>query len=332
MMQSLIEGFAQQLAKGLDIGGQVADATPRQPIHQVVVAGLGGSGIGGDLLSAWVSAEAKVPVIVIKGYQVPAFVNANTLFIASSFSGNTEETLSTLSQALELGAQIACVSSGGKVLEIAQQRSLFYIQIPQEAACPRAFVGYSVVSLLYTLSAHGLISKAFETQVQAAVTLIKENVITIRQTAQQLAKACHKKLPYIYADDQFAPVILRLQQQINENAKQLCHTHVFPEMNHNELVGWEQPKVHYAPIVVLYVRSELENPRVRARMDICEPIIKEKAADFQVITPKGATLLIQSIYLIHLFDWLSFELAELNAVDPFPVKVINFLKDELAKQ
>ncbi|MEM9980947.1 MAG: bifunctional phosphoglucose/phosphomannose isomerase [Bacteroidota bacterium] len=331
MMYQLIEGFGTQLKQALLIGKKQTVTPPRHEIRNVVIAGLGGSGIGGSLVAEWTTGWLSVPVQVIKSYDIPNYVDQHTLFIASSFSGGTEETLAALEKALPTGAKVACITSGGTLMSLAQETPFDAVQIPNEAPCPRAFLGYSFVQLMYLLKHYQLLDDTFETALEAGIEQITTHREKIQQEAQTVAKAYHGRLPIIYADSHFSAVIMRLQQQINENAKQLCHTHVFPEMNHNELVGWQQEKNHYQNVVVTMLRSSLDTKRVKIRMDICEPIFKEKAAQFLQVVPQGTTLIEQSLYLIHLFDWLSFYLAELNQVDPFPVSIIGHLKSELAK-
>lgn len=331
MMQKLIEGFGTQVQKAIQIGQAQALQMPSVELRNVVVAGLGGSGIGATLVSSLLADTLKLPFYITKSYDIPAFVNEHTLFIASSFSGGTEETLSALDSALQRGAHINCISSGGRILDIARQKGLNAVQIPNEAPCPRAFLGYSFVQILYVLHHHGLIDKSFEQQLQASVKRLDESLPEIQQEAKALAALFQGKIPIIYADHKWEAVIVRLQQQINENAKQLCHVNVFPEMNHNELVGWQLPESYYAQTAVLMLRSNYDHPRVSLRMDICKPIFEAKTRALRVLSPQGSSFLEQSLYLIHLFDWTSLYLAELNGVDAFPVDIIFHLKDELAK-
>lgn len=330
-MQSLIEGFRNQLQKAQEIGKGLTFTAPTTPIQNVVIAGLGGSGIGGNLVEAFMASGLKVPVTVSKTYTIPNFVSENTLFIACSFSGNTEETLQALEQVKAKGAKVFCVTSGGKLLEIAQNSGYDYAQIPNEAACPRAFLGYSLTQLLYAFKGYGLSDTEFEAAYEETLQLYDAEMADIQAKAKSLADDFYNHLPVVYSDTHFAGVITRFQQQVNENSKQLCHTHVFPEMNHNELVGWESGDAIRNKSVVLLVRSGLDHERVKIRMDICKTIFEEKAAKVVELEAKGSNLITQSYYLIHLLDWVSFYLAEKNGVDPFQVNIIMHLKGELAK-
>jgi len=331
MMQSLIEGFPLQLQKALDLGAKTSLKKIDKPIQNIVVAGLGGSGIGGNLVLSLIQEELKLPWIVVKGYEIPQFVNENTLFVASSFSGNTEETLTTFAQAENKGAEILCLTSGGKVLATAQEKGYNFLQMPQEAPSPRAFMGYSVGMLLQGLTHLGFISTAITEKLKKTATWLAANQKTIAEKAEELSNTLVNKLPIIYAEERLLPAITRLQQQINENSKQLCHTHILPEMNHNELVGWEGDKDDYQNTVVWMVRHSKEYQRTALRIEICKNIIQNKTPNFVEVTPQGEDWFTEIFYLIHLFDWVSLHLAEKNKVDPFPVEIINYLKEELGK-
>lgn len=331
MMQSLIEGFRSQLQKAQEIGKSLTFTAPDQPIQNVVIAGLGGSGIGGTLVETLMASGLKVPVTVSKTYTIPNFVGPHTLFIACSFSGNTEETLQALEMVVERNAKVFCITSGGKLLEKAKSTGYDFAQIPNEAPCPRAFLGYSLTQLLYAFKGYGLSDTEFESAYAETLQLLKDDAADIQTKAKDLAQDFHNHLPVVYSDTHFGGVITRFQQQINENSKQLCHAHVFPEMNHNELVGWESGDTVRSKAAVLMIRSGLDHERVKIRMDICKTIFAEKAAKLIELEPKGASLITQSFYLIHLLDWVSFYLAEKNGVDPFQVNIIMHLKDELAK-
>jgi glucose/mannose-6-phosphate isomerase len=329
-MQKLIEGFPSQIRKAVEIGKKIRTTAHNEEIQNVFVAGLGGSGIGGNLVESIVSPAMQVPLIVGKNYEIPKFIGKNTLFIASSFSGGTEETLISLSQVKD--AKIACISSGGKLIEIAQAKGYDYVQIPNEAPCPRAFLGYSFVQILFLLKHYGLLQYDFEADLLASVDLLERKQSEIQAEAQKIATLCYGKIPFIYSDTRLQAVITRFQQQINENAKQLCHTHIFPEMNHNELVGWQLGKTYYQNTAVLLVKTTYDHPRTRLRMDICEPIFQEKTSALQIIQAQGTSFIEQALYLINVFDWASLFLAEKNGVDAFPVDIITHLKNELAKE
>ncbi|GAB4126125.1 MAG: bifunctional phosphoglucose/phosphomannose isomerase [Raineya sp.] len=328
-MQALIESFPQQLQKAIEIGRAQRVSPPQYPIHNVVIAGLGGSGIGGSLVESMVLPHLRVPISVCKNYDIPAFVGKNTLFIASSFSGSTEETLIALSQVKE--AKVACISSGGKLIEIAKEKGYDFVQIPNEAPCPRAFLGYSFVQILFLLKNYGLLQDDFEVCLEESVISLQEKKPLIHLEAKRLADIFYQDFPIIYADTRLGAAITRLQQQINENAKQLCHINIMPEMNHNELVGWGLEANRYKDIAVLLVKTAYDHPRTRLRMEVCQPIFEQKTDKVFSLYAEGESFIEQVLFLIHIFDWASFYLAEKNEVEAFPVEVITHLKNELGK-
>lgn len=331
-MKQLVEGFAQQLRDAMDIGEKATVTFPSSIYNNVVIAGMGGSGIGGDIIQAYVADKLEVPVVVNKGYTVPAFVGLGTLFIASSFSGNTEETISGVRAAMNSDASIGFVTSGGELLRIAQEEGMPHLIIPGESKQPRACLGYSLVEMLYLLHYAGLLDDTFKTELRQSIDLLEEQAGIIKVQASALANNFYNKLPILYVSDALGPVAVRFQHQLNENAKHLCHVNTFPEMNHNEIVGWQHPESIYEQLAVLLIKTAYDHPRVRLRMDLSKKIFESKVQDVLEIEAQGATYLEQALYLIHLFDWVSVYLAELNNVNPNTIDNIDYLKGELSKR
>jgi len=331
MMKDLIQGFGPQLIEALDIAAGAKLSASRAPIHNVVIAGMGGSGIGGTLIKALTGDEVTVPIDVSKSYDVPAYINGNTLFIACSFSGNTEETLAAAEKAKAKGAQIVAITSGGKMGEFASANGYDQITIPGRSNSPRASIGYSFVQIFLILKHFGLVGSNHFDEVRACAALLETESAGIHATAKALTTFFTNKLPIMYGDTKMEAVLVRAQQQIAENSKQLSHVNVFPEMNHNELVGWDHAKIIYANAATLLVRTDYDHPRTSVRMNVCKDIFEKVAGKVMEINAKGKSFLEQSVYVINVLDWTSFYLAEVNGVDPFPVDVINFLKNELAK-
>lgn len=328
MMNQLIERFMDQLAEGLEIGRNASIRPAAANINHIYVAGLGGSGIGADFVASFIQDECRLPFLVRKGYHVPAFVGTNTLAIASSYSGNTEETLISYDQIKAKGARLLCVASGGKIIDKAKADGYDYIQVPSNWPSPRACLGYSVTAQLWTLHHLGYISDRAIQEVESSITLLRNESEDIKTQAKAIAGRLHHKIPIIYIEDRMEPVAVRLRQQINENSKALCWHHVVPEMNHNELVGWREKN---DALAVLYLRNDDDYSRNAVRMDINKQIISQYAGDIIEVYSKGNTMIEKSMYLVHLGDWISWYLAELRGVDALEVKVIDFLKGELAK-
>ena len=330
-MKPLIEGFPAQLREALQIASEVKLAQPVHSIHHVLVAGMGGSGIGGSLIKTLAASELAVPLDVSKSYDIPAYIGENSLFIACSFSGNTEETLSAIESAAAKGAHIICITSGGKLRDFAAQHNLDVILIPGHSNSPRASIGYGLVQLYRILSIFGILPSDFSAEIREAADLLEAETAGIRKISLDLTAACRNQFPVLYGDSWLEAVLVRTQQQIAENSKQLSHVNVFPEMNHNELVGWKFPEFLFSNTTTILLRTSFDHPRSSARMDICLDIFRKTCGKVLEVEALGKTRFSQAIYLIHLLDWLSFDLAEANQVDPFPVDVINYLKNELAK-
>lgn len=329
MMDQLIERFAEQLREAVEIGKNAKIRRPQYEINKVYVAGLGGSGIGGDFAAEFVNNKCKVPVLTGKGYDVPAYVDKNTLVVTSSYSGNTEETLSAFDQLMKTGAKVVVLSSGGRLIELAKEHQLDFIQVPGDWPSPRACLGYSMVQQMFILHYCGLIDDSFISDLIAAADLVDREDADVRTRARQIAGILNEKTPVIYIADSMEAVAIRLRQQINENSKMLCWHHVIPEMNHNELVGWRDQR---KDVAVLMLRNRTDHPRVQMRMDINKEIITEYTDTMIEVYSKGSSFIQRAIYLVYLGDWISFYLADLRNMDSIEVKVIDFLKSELAKQ
>ncbi len=330
-MKTLVEQFNAQMRDAIRIGQSTNLSVAKCDYRNIVIAGMGGSGIGGSVVSSILFDRLAVPVTVVKSYDIPAFVDKNTLFVACSFSGNTEETLAAVAQAQAKGAAIVGIMTGGELQQIAEQHHYPHILFPGESKQPRANMGYSVFLLFYMLEACGLIDHGFEADLQETVALCEQHEMAIRTQAQALALALHERLPVVYADARLESTAVRFQQQVNENSKQLCHVNAFPEMNHNEIVGWEHPQFLLAKTAVLLLRTGYDHPRVRQRMELCRPVFEAQGATVTDVKAEGQSLTAQIFYLTHLLDWTSVYLAEANGADPAPVAVINRLKEELAK-
>jgi glucose/mannose-6-phosphate isomerase len=328
MMDQLIARFMDQLEEANEIGSQALIKPLNNPVHHIYVAGLGGSGIGADFVSAFISTTCKVPFLVKKGYTVPAYVGKDTLAIASSYSGNTEETLIAYDLMKEAGARLICVASGGKIIDRAKTDGNDYVQVPGNWPSPRACLGYSLTVQLWILHHLGFVTDQPIREIKSAVTLLRKESDHIREEARRIAKILHHHIPVIYIEDRMEPVAVRLRQQINENSKALCWHHVVPEMNHNELVGWTEKN---SDLVVLYLRNEDDYARNALRMEINKGIIGKYADSITEVYSKGNSMIERALYLVHLGDWISWELAQLRGVDALEVNVIDYLKGELGK-
>jgi glucose/mannose-6-phosphate isomerase len=326
-MKALVEAFPNHLREALTIGRAAKFNIPSRKFQNIVISGLGGSGIGGKIVSQLVSESCALPILCTNDYVLPSFVNSNTLVIISSYSGDTEETVAAMQQAMEMGAEIACITSGGKIGAIAKEKGFNHIIIPGGNP-PRAMFGYSAVQQFFVLQAYGIIDNSFEKQIESAINLIESDIQSIRAESRSIAEKIVDRIPVLYSEALYEGVAIRWRQQINENSKMLCWHHVFPEMNHNELVGWTGGDNRVA---VLVLRSADDHKRSQVRMEICKKLMGEKCDTIIETWSKGNSRVERALYQIHLGDWLSIDMAELRNEDAVAIPAIIFLKGELSK-
>ena len=325
-MKELVQDFTQQLREAKQIASKAVVAKADN-IHNIVITGLGGSGIGGTIISELIADSCPVPITVNKDYFLPAFVNGHTLLVVCSYSGNTEETLSALQQGIMKKARIACITSGGKVLEMARQHQFSFIEIPGGKP-PRASIGYSFVQLMKVLEVNGFAPSSLWKDLDATIALLDSENKSIKDEAQKIAKTLHNKIAVLYSLGTCEGVAVRIRQQINENSKMLCWHHTFPEMNHNELVGWTTKN---DDLVVISLQTSFDYERTKKRYEVCKPLFEKYSHSVIDLRAKGKSKLEQFFYLINLGDWVSVYLADIKGIDPVEVKIIDHLKGELAK-
>ncbi|MCO5232703.1 MAG: bifunctional phosphoglucose/phosphomannose isomerase [Chitinophagales bacterium] len=326
-MDELIGGFTQQIKRAVAIGDNAKLKKPKAPIRNILLTGLGGSGIGGTIISNILRDDLKVPVVINKSYHIPNFVNENTLVIATSYSGNTEETMSALMQAFQRDAHLICVTSGGLVKEFASIHNIDFIEI-DGGMPPRACFALSFIQLLYIFNQMNLVEDGFKLSLANTIQRLESEEEEIKNYAKKIAEKLFGTIPAIYSDSNYEGVAIRFRQQINENSKMLCWHHVIPEMNHNELVGWRQ---NNNDISVVFLRNNNDYERVQERIEFTKGVIKNYTSRIYEIYSKGDTDIERSLYLIHVCDWISYYLSELNEVDAIEIEVINSLKNKLAE-
>ena len=326
MMNDLIAGFTTHLKEAIEVGKKANFTNTDNSLMNVLICGLGGSGIGGTIISQLVSVNCNLPITVNKNYKIPSFVNQDTLVICCSYSGNTEETLEMYEQAYDKGAEIAIITSGGKFGEIAEKNNHNIIKI-EGGHPPRAAFGISFPQLFFALNQYGLINDSFIVEIEAAINLMDANETAIQNEAMDLAKKLHKTFPIIYTEAPMEGVAVRFRQQIAENSKMLSSHHVIPEMNHNELVGW---RTKNEDLSVVMFRSNEEYYRNTARLNKSKEVAAEYTSNVNEVFAKGTGKIQQSLYLIHLGDWITYDLAVLKDIDSVEVDVITGLKNMLA--
>lgn len=327
-MKNLIASLNNQITEAIKIGENADFNAPNKQINNILLCGLGGSGIGGAIISQLLKKELNVPFVCVNDYDAPAFVSENTLLIASSYSGNTEETINAVKEGMQKGAEICVITSGGTLGEMAKANNWNHAVVPGGEQ-PRAMLAYSLIQQVYLLKKYGLTSDKHVNNLQNVVDLIDSNEQSIKTEAETLAKKLHGSIPVIYADSSFGGLATRVKQQINENAKELCWDHVLPEMTHNELVGWAGGNSNIAPV---YLATDYDHERTTYRWGISKEIIAKYTDNINEIKAKGDSQIAQIFYLIHLTDWLSWFMSDLKKVDATEVDVIIHLKSEMGKK
>ena len=326
-MKTLVADFSKQLTEAIGIGNKAQLTASQHKISNVLICGLGGSGIGGSIVSELVIDNCSVPVNVTKGYFIPAYVNENTLVIISSYSGNTEETLNCMELSIVKNAKVTAICSGGKVLDASKAKGFDCIVVPGGMP-PRSCLGYSLTQLFFVLGFHKLISNNYRAELEAAVKLIDSEEAAIIAEAKSIAEKLKGKIPVIYATTYNEGIAIRFRQQLNENSKILCWHHIIPEMNHNELVGWTEKNDNLSVLIFL---DRDEYSRNLARVEINKEVIKKYTSSITEIYSKGNSRIEKAIYFIHLGDWVSVLLGELRGADLMEVNVINHLKSKLSE-
>ena len=307
---------------------------PQEQINNVVVAGMGGSALAASIIRSW--PQLNVPFQVVRDYDIPSFVNKNTLFIASSYSGNTEETLFALNQAVKKGSMIAVITAGGELAKIAAEKEYPLYKIP-EGIQPRMAVMYNLAALTQLLSTVKLIedSKLAELQsagkwVESQMEQWRPDVPTTNNQAKQIAQELAGKSVVVYSGPLLSPAGYKWKININENAKQVAWCNQFPEFNHNEFLGWTEQPVQ-KPYAVIDLRSNQENSRIQKRFEVTERLLSGRRPAPIIVQAEGDTILEQLLWTIGLGDFVSVYLAILNGLNPTPVDLIEKFKDLLTQ-
>jgi len=334
-MYRLTCGFPAQCSRALEIA-RAAEIPPlSRKVTAVVLTGLGGSAAGGDFTRALFEAQGSVPFSVNRDYHLASFVGPETLVFATSYSGNTEETLSAYADARKRGAQIVAVTTGGKLAELAKADGVPAIAVPGGQP-PRTALGYLLIPVVYAAEKLGLLPAQ---DYSAAFGLIEKCVSEWgietpfeSNPTKRLAEAMSGKLGVLYGLGSWQGVVAgRWKGQINENAKSMVFANLFPELNHNEILGWVQAgKQGVAKWVAVILEDGSESPKMKARARVTADLIKG-VADVHTVQARGEALLAKMLSLTLFGDFVSLYLAALAGVDPENIDSIDVLKAELAK-
>lgn len=325
----VVEKQWQQLQHAFDV------PTPKfSDVRNIVLAGMGGSGWPAVYMQVW--GAPSVPFEIVRDYNLPAYVGPNTLFISSSYSGNTEETLSALTEAEERGAQVAVVTAGGKLAERAKAANHPLYLIPGGIQ-PRMSSFFFLVAMTQLLEPLGLLPEGKLDELHAASDWLKDQlaswkpeVPTDTNPAKKLTLELIGKSIVVYSGPKLFPAANKFKICLNENAKNVAWVNQYPEFNHNEFIGWSSHPTE-KPYAVVEIRSNLEHPRVQKRFEVSERLLSGKRPAPEVITPVGETHLQQLLWTSNFCDFVSLYTAICNGLDPTPVGLVEKLKVELDK-
>jgi glucose/mannose-6-phosphate isomerase len=327
-----------------ELGKQIRDAwkiavDSRLPpafadVRNITVTGMGGSAIGGDLAAALLADELKVPMSVHRDYGLPAYVGRDSLVIASSYSGNTEETLSAFEEARKRGAKVLALTTGGTLATQARASNYPVVTFSYKAR-PRATLGYSLGLVLGSLTRLGLVrdlSSDLESAV-ADLARLEERVHEGARTndAKKLAIELYGRIVFAYGAGVMGVMARRVKGQWNENAKNWSAYDVMSELNHNAVVGFPNPQIARDAISVLMLRSDRDNPRHKIRFDVTRELLDRASIQHKSLQFTGSNMLSEVLQMTLFTDYVTFYVALLNGADPSPNTSIDYLKERLAK-
>jgi glucose/mannose-6-phosphate isomerase len=336
-MRSLLESFPDQVRVAADKARNLSLPSVRNA-RNLVITGLGGSAIGGDVARSVLGESLPIPLIVNRDYRLPSFVASDSIVIACSYSGNTEETLSAYQDARRAHASIICITSGGRLAEVAKADGFLVITIPAGLP-PRAAFGHLCFAVLSSIQALGLVadmSDSFDETCRLVASLLDRYSPAgpeVENLAKRIARSLHGKIVAVYGSNGILDsAAARWRGQIEENAKNLAFHHVLPEMNHNELVGWLNPEQGLLDVGVVFLRDKGDHPQVQHRFDLTREVIEERAGVVHEVWSEGESLLARVFSVVYLGDFVSLYLAYLNNVDPTPVETIETFKKRLSER
>jgi glucose/mannose-6-phosphate isomerase len=333
-MLGRIKDLPKQVRDAWAIAGKATIAPAYSDVRNITVAGMGGSAIGGDLAAALLADELKVPMSVHRDYGLPAYVGRDSLVIVSSYSGNTEETLSSFEEARKRGAKVLALTTGGKIAELARASNYPVVTFSYKAQ-PRAALGYSLGLVLGVLTKLGF-ARDLSDDIEAALSdlaKLEERVHEGARTndAKKLALELQGRIPFAYGAGVMGVMARRVKGQWNENAKNWSAFDVMSELNHNAVVGFEHPPIAKEALTVLLLRSDRDNPRHKLRFEVTRELLDRARIPHKTLQFAGRNMLSEVLQMVLFTDYVSFYIALLNGADPSPVKSIDYLKDRLAK-
>ena len=309
------------------------------PYRNIVCTGLGGSAIASDILRSYLWYEVGLPLFVNRNYRLPGFVDSRTLVIVSSYSGDTEETICAYRDARKRKAKVIAATTGGALKRLAENDGVPVILIPEgmQPRCATAYLFFPVLILLRKLgivkNISGDIAETIKVLDGLRLNKIGPGCPEKKNIAKQIARLLYKKYPVIYASqDHMDCVVSRWRGELSENAKTLSSGGFLPEINHNEIVGWQNPREVLKNFIVLMFRSSLDHLRISRRMDITKKLLEREGVKFFEMHSSGRSRLAGIFSLVYIGDMVSFYLAILNKTDPATVDRITYLKKALKQE
>jgi glucose/mannose-6-phosphate isomerase len=334
-MFDVTAGLPEQVEQAARDARGLPGLPDRSEIENVVVLGMGGSGIAGDVLIATAAPFMPVPVVVVKGYTPPAFVDEHSLVFAISFSGDTEETLEAAGEAAVQGARMVVVTSGGELGKLASQWGAPVVAVPDTIPQPRAALGAMAVPPLVVLEEVGLFPGASQ-WVELAVTQLKrrrDTLVADGNPAEQLARRIGRTIPLVHSSGAIGTAAAqRWKTQVNENANAPAFWAVHPELCHNEVQGWGQHgDVTRQVVTLVNLRHDVEHPQVTRRFELVAELLREVVAGIEEVRAEGEGDLCQLLDLVLFGDFVSLHLAFQEGIDPGPVPALSDLKKQLTE-
>ncbi len=339
-MYKVIRDFPQQVAEAIEIGEEAPALSNKS--NDFLILGMGGSAIGGDILATYAAntdTMAHLSINVNRDYNIPGHLNPGAAVIASSYSGGTEETISALLKAVEISDNILCMTTGGKLGDIADKESFTKVSIPG-GLMPRCALGYSFFTMLkIVLKSADLTNNAkddINQSIQNTLKILKEKskIYSLPQDdnpAYSIAKSLYNTIPVVYSSNILGSVNMRWRAQFQENAKNLAFGNILPEMNHNEINSWSNPSRLLNDFSAILLVDCNDNDKIIKRINAVGEILTEKAVNVLKIESKADDYLARMFDLIYLGDWVSYFLAIYNQEDPTPIPLISKLKSLVAK-
>ncbi len=336
-MLGTLNQFPDQIKEAIEIA-KTAKMDHFIKIDDVLITGMGGSGISGDMVTRLFRDKIDIPIVVNKEYDLPKWARKDTLAIFFSYSGNTEETLSAFKIASQKKCKIVSISSGGKLQELSEKRGVAHIKIPSGFQ-PRAAVAYSLFTLIVILRRTGLLKNTIESDIEETIAITqdvidnnKKSVVEESNFSKQMARKILNTIPQIYGWGFYYPIATRWRQQLNENSKVIAREDVVSESNHNDIVGWSlNPEASKNFSCILFRDKDNESLNMSTRLNFMKSLFEDSVANIIEIHPKGKSRLAKMMYTMCLGDFLSCYLAILRNIDPTPVDIITELKQRLAE-